>query len=208
METNNPNQPVNEPITPPKTPIRAPTPEHPVKNQKGSFLIVLGVILVLLILGVGGYFLMNKQTATQTPNKQAANNAVPTPQPMEGAKFIYFHRVLATPPQNTNNYAGRTFKDQFVLYDIATKTKKVFYQETPDDDNVDSYSLFDNKNIAITSPKGNRVISLEGQSDLLHQISIFQTLIRPVRMCVFNIHSKTMMLFSLLLIQKLDYESL
>lgn len=133
-------------------------------NQKGGFLIALGAILIALIVGAGGYFLMNKQNLSRTSNKQGVINSVPTPQPKEGSKFIYFHRVLATPPQNTINYDGRTFKDQFVLYDVTTKTKKVFYEETPNDDNVDSYSLFDNQNIAITSPRGNKVISLDGQS--------------------------------------------
>lgn len=63
-----PNQPVSSSETPTQ-PI-----QHPVNNQRGNFLIILGVIVLLLVIGGGAYYL-------GTQNKSTKQSSVNIPSP-------------------------------------------------------------------------------------------------------------------------------
>lgn len=101
MEVNNTSQPVISP-----EPIPQPQPVlPPVRNNKGFFLIILGIVAILLIIGSGAYYLLGTQkeiainskenSPTSTPTTQ--NTPTPTADPMatwktftlEGITFKY-----------------------------------------------------------------------------------------------------------------------
>ena len=43
---------------------------NPVANQRGNFLLIIGVIVLILVIGAGGYFLYQKQTSKPTNSSQ------------------------------------------------------------------------------------------------------------------------------------------
>jgi hypothetical protein len=71
MEMNNANQQVSAPATPNQNIVR----EHPVKNQRGNFPIILGVFVLLLVVGSGAYYL-----GTQNNNSKNSNSLTTNPQ--------------------------------------------------------------------------------------------------------------------------------
>ncbi len=78
MEPNELNQSVNPAVTP-----NQPT-QHPIHNQRGNFPIILGIIVLLLVVGSGAYYLgtQKSNTANQTVNIQpttSQNSAVANP---------------------------------------------------------------------------------------------------------------------------------
>lgn len=64
-------------VNPSVTPVQNPVPEHPVKNQKGLFPIILGVIVLVLVVGGAVYYLGIQKNQPSTPTNQA-QNTVPT----------------------------------------------------------------------------------------------------------------------------------
>lgn len=98
MDVNEPNQTVN-PSEAPSQPI-----QHPINNQRGNFLIILGVLVLLLVVGGGAYYLgtQNGQTKnidTQLPMSSQINTsptsipvATQVPSSTETANWkIYIH---------------------------------------------------------------------------------------------------------------------
>lgn len=160
MQENLPNQNVS----PSQTTSQGQSFQQPIINSRGLKPVIIGAIIALLIaVFTGGVYYFGTQRA------KPGNFTTPTPQSPPTIdkissinKFVYFERITekVTNPQMAG---GITYKDQFIIYDIRSQTKKVFYQESTTEDNVDQYHLFDNQNVAITSPKGNRVINLNGQ---------------------------------------------
>lgn len=73
MEENNPNQPVN----PPETPIQDQSVSSPVNNQRGFFPIILGVLVLLIVVGGGAYYLgtQNKTPEQLLPIKISSSTA-------------------------------------------------------------------------------------------------------------------------------------
>ena len=50
---------------------------NPISNQQGNFLLIIGVIVIMLVIGVGAYYLGTKKAPTQSQNPEVA---LPTPQ--------------------------------------------------------------------------------------------------------------------------------
>lgn len=73
MEMENAQQKIN-----PEGNLNQDTPlSNPILNQKGNFLLIIGIIVLLLVIGAGGYFLYQKQV-----NKPVATQvSYPTPSP-------------------------------------------------------------------------------------------------------------------------------
>lgn len=70
MITNSTNQSANTGPTPTKI-----QPDNPVANQRGNFLIIIGVVLLLLIVGASAYYL-GKNKSSLLPSNQNTNPAV------------------------------------------------------------------------------------------------------------------------------------
>jgi hypothetical protein len=72
---NNSNQLANPSVTPVQTPV----PQHPIKNPRGNFPIILGVLVLLLVVGGGAYYLgiQNGRTAPQAQNISIQPTAAP-----------------------------------------------------------------------------------------------------------------------------------
>lgn len=64
------------------TDIKLKTNSKDLKKQKGSLAIPLGVIIVLLIAGIGGYLLLNKNQQIKTPTTQE-NTTIPSTKTQE-----------------------------------------------------------------------------------------------------------------------------
>lgn len=78
METNNTNKPVNSPSIPAQSPIL----KHPVINQRGNLPIILAVLVLLLVVGSGAYYLgtqKSKQTTSTQDTPIPTNTASNTP---------------------------------------------------------------------------------------------------------------------------------
>lgn len=77
MDANDTNQSINSPETP-SQPI-----QYPVNNQRGNFLIILGALVLLLVVGGGAYYLgtqnSGKTTQFQNSNTQSATNPTASP---------------------------------------------------------------------------------------------------------------------------------
>jgi len=71
-------------------PIQAPQENLPfhrgILNQKGSFIIILGIILIILVIGIGGYYFGTRNK--QTVQDKTLNNVQPSPT----------SRISTTPP--------------------------------------------------------------------------------------------------------------
>lgn len=96
MDINNPNQPVN----PPETPIQDQSVSSPVNNQKGFFPIILGVLVLLLIVGAGAYYLGLKGSNLITGTNQYSVS--PTPLPIQP--------TTTTPNTNPNYSYGTNYQ--------------------------------------------------------------------------------------------------
>jgi len=77
MDTNNSNQPVN----PPSISTSASMPEHPVKNQRGGLILIIGIVALILV-GVvaGGYYFLNSRKIIS--NQPATNQTNPSQAPI------------------------------------------------------------------------------------------------------------------------------
>lgn len=63
-----------------------PPPVNPTLNQKGNFLLIIGIIILLLVVGAGGYFLYQKQVNKPVTIPQASQ-LTPSPTPGETANW-------------------------------------------------------------------------------------------------------------------------
>lgn len=57
-------------------------PANPALNQRGNFLLIIGIV-VLLVVGAGGYFLYQKQVNKPTVTPQQSSYPTPSPTPDE-----------------------------------------------------------------------------------------------------------------------------
>ncbi|OGK09497.1 hypothetical protein A2767_03250 [Candidatus Roizmanbacteria bacterium RIFCSPHIGHO2_01_FULL_35_10] len=80
MDINNANQPVNPPITSVQNPI----PEHQANNQRGSFPLIAGVLVLLLVVGGGAYYLgtQKNNSINQATNINTKIQTQPSPTKM------------------------------------------------------------------------------------------------------------------------------
>lgn len=73
MESNNSNQPTNSPTIP----VHPQSIQNPVKTQRGYFPLILGVIVLLIVVAGGAYYL-GTQRNQSTPTNIEQNNTTPT----------------------------------------------------------------------------------------------------------------------------------
>lgn len=78
---NNLNDQLNT-VSPPVNTVQVPPPEHPVKNQRSSFILIVGIVTLVLIGAVAGgyYFLSTKKTSSL--NKQTVNQVTSSQSPV------------------------------------------------------------------------------------------------------------------------------
>jgi len=91
---NNTNPPVNS------TEIPTQSTPHPVNNQRGFFPIILGVLMLLVVIGGGAYYLgtQNSSTTPQTQN----TNALPATNPQNNTVTNPTDAPVATQTPQTN----------------------------------------------------------------------------------------------------------
>ncbi len=100
MDMNNTNHPTSLPVTS----VQNLVPEHPIKNQRGKMSLILGVLVLLLIVGIGAYYL---GTQNNKQPSQVVNNT-PTPQPTLTSS-------PSTVPANSElkTYQGQSYSFQY-----------------------------------------------------------------------------------------------
>lgn len=78
METENSQQKVNQTGN-----LNQDTsPTNPIANQRGNFLLIIGIIVLVLVIGVGGYYLgAQKNIAVQNTGQKSLNMLVSSPSP-------------------------------------------------------------------------------------------------------------------------------
>lgn len=95
---------INQPVNPSEAPIQ--TVQHPINNQRGNSLIILGVIMLLLVVGGGAYYLGIQKNSCNEVNQNAQQfNPTPT---------LTFEPSPSTNNQTTNSdwktYTNTTYK--------------------------------------------------------------------------------------------------
>lgn len=155
----------NQNVSSTQIPSQVQPPKDPTTNSRRLIPVIIGIIILLLIVVVigGTYYLGIRQASLASPTKQTPQTSPATNKISAISKFVYFERTLAKNPTNPLTLGGIEYKDQFVVYDITTKSKSPFYEEATFQDNVDSYRLLDNQYLLIASPRGNRTLTLQGQ---------------------------------------------
>lgn len=69
---------VDKSQNPIETPVSSTPPTNPIRNDKSNFIILIGVILIILVIGVGGYYLATKSGNVNTNLSQTPTNSAQT----------------------------------------------------------------------------------------------------------------------------------
>lgn len=102
----------NQPVTPSDASTQSEAISNPVKNQRGFFLIILGVLILLIVIGGGIYLLTAKETQSPMQNDERSINSTQT--------------VSAKPiPNSVNKIAFIKNREIWVVNEDGTESKKL-----------------------------------------------------------------------------------
>lgn len=90
MEMDNTNQQAQ----PTQTPVQTESSYNPIANQKGTFLIPIGVVLIILIVGVGAYLLGLRQNQSSQNSIQQTITTAPVSTPVLNTKVTSKYAVF------------------------------------------------------------------------------------------------------------------
>lgn len=122
MEMNSAKQPANPAGTPTEP------AQHPVNSQRGNFLIILGILVLLLIVGGGTYYLGTQNGKTPPITQQN------TPSPTTAS----FNKIESLSPTSTSNVTGwETYKNAQYGFELQHPANSTV--ETRTNDRVNPY---------------------------------------------------------------------
>lgn len=129
--------------------------------HKGNVIAVFLAGLLICSALIVGYFLWQTKQKTDMAKPSAPVTSTATTSettPENQRKFLFHEESVTTQP---DKFGKGTFKNQFVIFDTATKSKQVVGETILNEDRADSYRLYQDKYILTISPHGNLITPID-----------------------------------------------